>query len=151
MKITLAGLALAVLILSSPAAWPEGALSPEKRQVIAEVDALEAQIVDMSMELWNFSEIALREHQSAEYLADILEAEGFTVERGVADMPTAFVAEWGSGGPVIGIRGWLIPLRRRISSLPKGSPAFTTGPLVLPFSTDSKLSRRRSRGAALPE
>jgi aminobenzoyl-glutamate utilization protein B len=71
--------------------------------VIDEVDALESAIVDVSMELWNFSETALREHQSAELLAGVLEAEGFTVERGVADMPTAFVAEWGSGGPVIGI------------------------------------------------
>ncbi len=103
MKTESAGLALAILIFLSPAALAEGALSPEKRQVIAEVDALEAQIVDMSMELWNFSEIALKEHQSAEHLAAILEAEGFAVERGVADMPTAFVAEWGNGEPVIGI------------------------------------------------
>ncbi len=103
MKTASAGLALAILIFLSPALLAEGALSPEKRQVIAEVDALESQIVDMSMELWNFSEIALEEHQSAEFLADILEAEGFVVERGVADMPTAFVASWGSGEPVIGI------------------------------------------------
>ncbi len=103
MKTESAGLALAILIFLSPAALAEGALSPEKRQVIAEVDALEAQIVDMSMELWNFSEIALKEHQSAEHLAAILAAEGFAVERGVADMPTAFVAEWGNGEPVIGI------------------------------------------------
>ena len=58
MKIVSAGLVLALLISLSPAALAEGTLSPEKRQVIAEVDALEAQIVDMSMELWNFSEIA---------------------------------------------------------------------------------------------
>jgi aminobenzoyl-glutamate utilization protein B len=103
MKKVSAGSALATLILVSPAVLGEGALSPEKRQVIAEVDALEAQIVDMSMQLWDYSEIALEEHQSAELLAGILEAEGFSVERGVADMPTAFVAEWGSGEPVIGI------------------------------------------------
>ena len=103
MRIVAIGLVLAVLMSLSPAALPEGALSPEKRQVIAEVDALEAQIVDMSMELWDFSEIALKEHQSAELLASVLEEEGFTVVRGVADMPTAFVAEWGSGEPVIGI------------------------------------------------
>ena len=103
MKNASAGLVLTLLISMSAAAPAQDAFSPEKRQVIAEVDALEAQIADMSMELWNFSEIALKEHQSAEFLADILEAEGFSVERGVADMPTAFVAAWGSGEPVIGI------------------------------------------------
>ena len=45
----------------------------------------------------------LEEARSAEFIARILEAEGFALERGVADMPTAFVAQWGEGGPVIGI------------------------------------------------
>ena len=103
MKIASTGYVLAVLSFISVSASADDSLSPEKQQVIDEVDALESAIVDMSMELWNFSETALREHQSAELLASVLEAEGFTVERGVADMPTAFVAEWGSGGPVIGI------------------------------------------------
>jgi len=78
-------------------------ISEEKQAVIDQVDALEPEIEDMSMELWNYSETALREVRSAEFLAAILEAEGFALERGVADMPTAFVAEWGDGGPVIGI------------------------------------------------
>ena len=77
--------------------------TPEKQDVIEQVDALEQEIADMSRELWDYSEIALLETQSAEFLAGILENEGFTVERGVADMPTAFVAEWGTGHPVIGI------------------------------------------------
>ena len=57
----------------------------------------------MSSRLWDFAEIALEEHQSAGYLADVLEKEGFTVERGVAGMPTAFVASWGSGRPILGV------------------------------------------------
>lgn len=103
MKLASVGLLLAISLFTSPTAVSEDHFSAEKQQVIAEVEALESQIVDMSMELWDYSEIALREHQSAELLADILEAEGFSVERGVADMPTAFVAAWGSGEPVIGI------------------------------------------------
>jgi len=75
----------------------------EKLTAIEQVDALEHEIGNMSMELWEYSEIALREVRSAEFLASTLEGEGFKLERGVADMPTAFVAEWGSGGPVIGI------------------------------------------------
>jgi aminobenzoyl-glutamate utilization protein B len=78
-------------------------ISKEKQDVIDQVDALQQQIGDISRELWDYSEIALREVRSAEYLADLLEKEGFELERGVADMPTAFVAEWGKGKPVIGI------------------------------------------------
>ena len=78
-------------------------ITREKQEVIEQVDALQQEIENMSMELWKYSEIALKEVRSAEFLADILEKEGFKLERGVADMPTAFVAEWGNDGPVIGI------------------------------------------------
>lgn len=96
---------LAVLALFFPAhsLLAQFELSPEKQSVIEQVDALQGEIGELSAELWNFSEIALLESQSAELLADTLEQEGFKVERGVADMPTAFVASWGSGKPVIGI------------------------------------------------
>ncbi len=96
--------AMLVLVISaSGSLLADFDLSPEKQAVVEQVEALESEIAHMSMELWNYSEIALRETRSAEFLADILEREGFEVERGVADMPTAFVAEWGEGGPVIGI------------------------------------------------
>ena len=75
----------------------------EKQAAIEKVDDLQPIIENLSMELWNYSEIALRETRSARLLADVLEKEGFSVERGVADMPTAFVARWGQGSPVIGI------------------------------------------------
>jgi aminobenzoyl-glutamate utilization protein B len=71
--------------------------------VLATVDTLASEIALVADTLWDFSEIALREHRSAAYLAQVLEQEGFTVERGVAGMPTAFVATWGSGAPVIGV------------------------------------------------
>jgi aminobenzoyl-glutamate utilization protein B len=57
----------------------------------------------MASTLWQYSELALKEQRSAAFLADILEHEGFRVQRGVAGMPTAFVASFGSGKPVIGI------------------------------------------------
>jgi aminobenzoyl-glutamate utilization protein B len=102
--ISLAHLVIPVLVagLFRPA-LADFEISAEKQAVIDQVDDLEAEIEEMSMELWKYSEIALREVQSAEFLAAILQAEGFELERGVADMPTAFVAEWGDGGPVIGI------------------------------------------------
>jgi len=69
----------------------------------AEVDARAGTLTGLSDGLWRTAETSLREHESSAMLADHLEEEGFTVERGVADMPTAFVARWGSGSPVIGI------------------------------------------------
>ena len=80
-------------------------LSPAKQAVLEAVDELAGEIHDMSMTLWEFAETALLESRSAAFLADLLEGEGFTVERGVADMPTAFVATYarGEGGPTIGV------------------------------------------------
>ncbi len=78
------------------------AQTPRERAV-ARADALTPEIQRMAMSLWDFSETALHESRSAELLADALEAEGFTVERGVAGMPTAFVASYGSGAPIIGV------------------------------------------------
>ena len=77
--------------------------SADKRAVLAEVDRISSDINGMAMQLWNFSEIAMREQRSSAFLADILAKEGFSVRRGVAGMPTAFVAEFGSGKPVIAI------------------------------------------------
>nr|AIW63125.1 amidohydrolase [uncultured bacterium] len=57
------------------------------------------QIVDS---LFSFAELGYQEFESSAYLVNILEKEGFTVQRGAAGMPTAFIASWGSGKPVIG-------------------------------------------------
>lgn len=57
-------------------------------------------------QIWAFSEVGLQEHQSSALLADYLEQQGFKVERGVAGMPTAFVATYGeAGGPTVGLLG----------------------------------------------
>ncbi len=78
-------------------------LSKTKQQALAIAEKLQPQVATVCNQLWQYSETALREHQSAKYLADLLEENGFQLERGVADMPTAFVASYGSGSPVIGI------------------------------------------------
>jgi aminobenzoyl-glutamate utilization protein B len=59
----------------------------------------------MARQLWDWAEVGYQEKRSSALLADALEAGGFRVERGVAGIPTAFVATIGSGGPVIGILG----------------------------------------------
>ncbi len=57
----------------------------------------------VSNAIWSYAELGLQEHRSSKLLADILERAGFTVERGLADMPTCIVGTYGSGKPVIGI------------------------------------------------
>jgi len=54
-------------------------------------------------EIWELAEVGYQEEESSRLLQGQLADAGFEIETGVADMPTAFVAEWGSGGPVIGI------------------------------------------------
>jgi len=55
--------------------------------------------------IWSYAELGLQESKSSNLLADTLEQAGFTVERGLAGMPTCFVATYGSGKPVIGLLG----------------------------------------------
>ena len=80
-----------------------GDIAPVKQAALDQVESLAAKTGQIALELWEYSEIALREERSAELLASILESEGFHVDRGVAGMPTAFVASWGKGHPIIGI------------------------------------------------
>ncbi len=58
-----------------------------------------------ALKIWEWAEPGYQESKSSALLADRLEAEGFRVERGVADIPTAFVATIGEGAPVLGILG----------------------------------------------
>ena len=81
------------------------ALADAKSDAVAAVERQEADLIRLSDQIWRFAETALREVRSAALLADHAEQQGFRVTRGVAGMPTAFLAEYGSGRPVIGILG----------------------------------------------
>ena len=74
-----------------------------KNTVIAWVDEHRELLVDVHRRLWELAEVGLQEVRSGKLLADILEENGFAVERGVSGMPSAFVATYGSGKPVIGV------------------------------------------------
>lgn len=76
-----------------------------KRDARKWIDDNEERLIRIARRIWEYAEIALEEYKSSRLLADELEGEGFTVQRGVAGMPTAFVATYGSGRPVIGITG----------------------------------------------
>src|SRR5262249_40254669 len=60
---------------------------------------------EIAQKIWGWAEPGYQEKRSAALLAQTLEAAGFKVERGVANIPTAFTATIGSGTPVIGILG----------------------------------------------
>ena len=65
----------------------------------------QSDLINISDEIWSLAETAFEENKSSKILADYAEKNGFRVERGVAGMPTAFVATYGSGKPVISILG----------------------------------------------
>ncbi|MEQ1484247.1 amidohydrolase [Methyloglobulus sp.] len=72
--------------------------------VLQAVDAVQPIIEQASDKLWQLAEVSLQEIKSAEYLLALLQEQGFTiVSTGTAGIPTAFVAEWGTGGPKLGI------------------------------------------------
>src|SRR3712207_1034800 len=74
-------------------------------QIAARIDARRERYIDLSDRIWDFAELRFQEHRSVEAQISAIEAEGFRVTRDVAGMPTAFVAEAGSGSPIIGFLG----------------------------------------------
>ncbi len=69
------------------------------------IDANTTAYADAAMQIWNFAELGYQEYKSSALLQKTLKEAGFTITTGVAGMPTAFIAEYGSGKPVIGILG----------------------------------------------
>ncbi len=80
-------------------------LEKTKRDAISWIDENSEGIIGVSDKIWEYAELGFLEHDSAKLLSDELERHGFRVERGVAGIPTAFVASWGSGKPLIGVMG----------------------------------------------
>ncbi|MFP4081561.1 MAG: amidohydrolase [Candidatus Aminicenantes bacterium] len=78
-------------------------LTPLKREAFSWLEAHKAELSEINDRIWSFAEVAMEEYESSELLASYVEQKGFQVTRGVAGMPTAFVAVYGSGEPVIGI------------------------------------------------
>ena len=58
-----------------------------------------------AMKIWDWAEVGYQEYKSSELLKNELQANGFSIQSGVAEIPTAFIAEYSNGGPVIGILG----------------------------------------------
>lgn len=84
----------------------------------------------ISDSIWGFAELGMQEFRSSSLLERTLEAEGFRVEKGLAGMPTCFVATWGSGKPVIGILGEYdaLPMISQKGLVPVQQPLVTGAP-----------------------
>lgn len=77
----------------------------DSKSIMASIDAKARVYSDVAMKIWSFAEVGYQETRSSALLQEQLKAAGFTINAGVAEIPTAFVATWGSGTPVVGIVG----------------------------------------------
>jgi amidohydrolase len=84
-----------------PAANPK--LAQYKKEAAADVDLMRELTQQMVDQVFSFGELGFQEFETSKYLTGILKKNGFTVEEGIAGIPTAWVASWGSGKPVIAL------------------------------------------------
>jgi aminobenzoyl-glutamate utilization protein B len=87
---------------AAPAGGPAG-LTDLQQEMTRYLDALQPELVKVNQDIWTYAELGLQEYRSAGRLVGVLKKAGFKVHEGVSGMPTAFVAEYGSGKPVVGI------------------------------------------------
>src|SRR5579863_1670556 len=98
----------AAILAASSCIFAQSKLAPDREAVIrsdltGQVEALKKQAQVMVDTVFSFGELGFQEFETSKYLTGILEKEGFTIERNVAGIPTAWVATWGSGKPVIAL------------------------------------------------
>ena len=94
-----------MILFVSITSFAQKGMSKNKKALLTSVEKHKNELIKISDEIWGLAETAFEETKSAEILASYAEKQGFNVERGVAGMPTAFVATYGSGSPVISVLG----------------------------------------------
>jgi aminobenzoyl-glutamate utilization protein B len=92
----------APLFAQQPSVTPEKVASI-KADLVGQIDAMKKQAQVMVDSVFSFGELGFQEFETTKYLSGILEKEGFKIERNYAGIPTAWVASWGSGKPVISL------------------------------------------------
>ena len=83
--------------------WDSTAIAALKAQALMLVSAKEKNIQEMVDMIFSFGELGFQEFETSKYITGILEKNGFAVDRGIAGIPTAWMAKWGSGSPVIAL------------------------------------------------
>jgi aminobenzoyl-glutamate utilization protein B len=74
-----------------------------KAQVVHDVESMKKRCQVMNDMVFSFAELGFQEFETSKYLTGVLEKEGFSVQHGIAGIPTAWMATWGSGKPVIAL------------------------------------------------
>jgi len=93
-----------ILLIGAAVLAPLSLASAQDSDAVMDfIDSRYEDTADIARTIWEFAEVGYQETQSSTLLQGTLAAEGFTIEAGVANIPTAFVANYGSGGPVIAI------------------------------------------------
>lgn len=82
---------------------PSPKLTPVQADLLGSVDSMKKLTQEMVDSVFSFGELGFQEFETSKYLTGILEKEGFKIERGIAGIPTAWTATWGSGKPVIAL------------------------------------------------
>lgn len=77
----------------------------QSKQVLSDLDASQEAYAKVALQIWEYAEMGYQEEKSSALLQQILVDAGFTIQKGVAGIPTAFIAEYNNGGPVIAILG----------------------------------------------
>src|SRR5437870_4234373 len=98
-SLTATGQAPATTSAPKPQANP--ALDQYKKNVGLEVEAMREDIARMNDQVFSFAELGFQEFETSKYLTGILRKNGFTIQENLAGIPTAWMASWGSGKPVI--------------------------------------------------
>ncbi|MCY7357136.1 MAG: amidohydrolase, partial [Rudanella sp.] len=82
---------------------PASPIDKLKTEAVAAVEARKDQAQQINDMLFSFSELGFQEQETFTYLTTLLEKEGFKIQKNISGMPTAWIATWGSGKPVIAI------------------------------------------------
>lgn len=96
-------IALMIAVITAQAQTSKVKPDPDKQFVQDDLDKRFPEFRGVARDLWSYAELGYLETKSTSRLQDVLKKEGFTIETGVAEIPTAFIATYGSGSPVIGI------------------------------------------------
>jgi aminobenzoyl-glutamate utilization protein B len=124
----------APMAVASEGQAPESTQQPDlkeyKTQVVGEVEARKKQAQVMNDMVFSFGELGFQEFETSKYLTGILKKEGFAVERGLAGIPTAWMARWGSGRPVIALGSDIdcIPQASQKPGIPRHEPLVEGAP-----------------------
>ena len=135
--------AIGVLLLAASAATPPAAVAAQeadananprlpalKDEVALDIDARRDFTQQMVDSVFSFAELGFQEYETARYVTGILEAHGFAIETGVGGIPTAWLARWGSGSPVIALGTDVdgIPQASQMPGLPYRKPMIDGAP-----------------------